>query len=191
MDLSESDAAYVRRVQAGDRAAFRTLVERYERMVFSITHRFAETPADAEDMAQDIFVKAYRRIDRLRRPERFASWLYGIALNHGRDYAKNVRRLTYAFSATERADWEVEDERRGQDAALEAEEDGRRLWDALDRLSPAYATPFLMKYRDGMTYQAMADRLGVSVSALKVRVHRARKQLRELLLQHEPNEKPS
>lgn len=190
MDQPESDAAYVRRVQSGDRTAFRVLLTRYERMVFSITHRFAETPADAEDMAQDIFVKAYRRIDRLREPERFSSWLYGIALNHGRDYAKNVRRQTYAFSRTERTDGEILDAERGQDAALEADEDSRRLWAALDRLSPTYATPFLLKYRDGMTYQAMAERMDVSVSALKVRVHRARKKLRELL-QHEDINLPS
>lgn len=190
MEQPETDAAYVRRVQAGDRAAFRVLLERYERMVFSLTHRFSETPADAEDLAQDVFVKAYRRIDRLRQPDRFASWLYGIALNHCRDYAKNVRRETYAFSTTDRADWEVLDGQPMQDDALEADEAGRYLWEALDRLSPTYATPFLLKYRDGMTYRAMADRMDVSVSALKVRVHRARKQLRELL-QETYSEDPS
>lgn len=181
MEQPETDAAYVRRVQAGDRTAFRVLLERYERMVFSITNRFGETPADAEDLAQDVFVKAYRQIDRLRKPERFSSWLYGIALNHCRDYAKNVRRQTHAFSATEHTDWEVPDGERRQDAALEADEAGRQLWQALDQLSSTYAVPFLLKYRDGMTYQAMADRMDLSVSALKVRVHRARKKLRQLL----------
>ena len=181
MEPPETDATYVRRVQAGDASAFRTLLERYERMVFSITNRFGDTPADAEDLAQDIFVKAYRQIDRLRQPERFASWLYGIALNHCRDYAKNVRRKTHAFSATDGADWEVPGHQRAQDVALEADEAGQRLWQALDRIAPTYATPFLLKYRDGMTYRAMAERMDLSVSALKVRVHRARKKLRQLL----------
>lgn len=181
MASSDNDATYVRRVQDGDRAAFRVLLDRYERMVFSITNRFGDTPADAEDLAQDIFMKAYRQLDRLRKPEQFASWLYGIALNHCRDYAKNVRRDTHAFSMTERTDWEVPAGHPRQDAALEEDEISQQLWRALDQLSSTYATPFLLKYRDGMTYKAMADRMDLSVSALKVRVHRARKKLRTLL----------
>lgn len=188
MAQPETDAAYVRRVQAGEGAAYRPLIERYERMVFSITNRYGDTSADAEDLAQDVFMKAYQKIDRLREPERFASWLYGIALNHCRDYAKNVRRQTHAFSRTDRTDWEVPGEQRGQDAALEAEETSQRLWQALGQLSPTYATPFLLKYRDGMTYQAMADRMDLSVSALKVRVHRARKKLRELMEEQQREE---
>ena len=181
MASPENDATYVRRVQDGDRDAFRVLLDRYERMVFSITNRFGDTPADAEDLAQDVFMKAYRRLDRLRKEEQFASWLYGIALNHCRDYAKNVRRDTYAFSATDGNDWEVPGRHPGQDAELESDEMSQQLWLALDQLSPTYATPFLLKYRDGMTYQAMADRMDLSISALKVRVHRARKKLRTLI----------
>lgn len=172
---------YVRRARDGDPDAFRVLLDRYKRMVFSLTNRFGDTPPDAEDLAQDVFLKAYRQLDRLRDPEQFASWLYGIALNHCRDYAKNVRRETYAFSATDENDWEVPGSHPRQDTALEHDEVSQHLWHALDQLSPTYATPFLLKYRDGMTYQAMADRMDLSVSALKVRVHRARKKLRALM----------
>ena len=128
-------------------------------------------------------MRAYRRIGDLENPDRFSSWLYGIALNRCRDYAKNVRRETYAFSRTE--DQEGADslvgENRGQADDLLAEERSEQLWAVLDELSSTYAAPFLLKYRDGMTYKAMSKRLDVSVSALKVRVHRARKKLRNLL----------
>lgn len=183
MSSDESDGTYARRVQEGDRKAFRVLIERYEGMVFDLAHQYADGPEDAEDLAQDAFLRAYRRIGDLENPDRFSSWLYGIALNRCRDYAKNVRRETYAFSRTE----EQEDanalpgKTRGQDDELIAEERGDQLWTALDELSATYATPFLLKYRDGMTYRAMSKRLDVSVSALKVRVHRARKKLRNLL----------
>jgi RNA polymerase sigma-70 factor (ECF subfamily) len=182
-DDDAADATYARRVQNGDREAFRVLIERYDGMVFDLTHQYAHTPADAEDLAQDVFARAYRRIGDLENPDRFSSWLYGIALNRCRDYAKNVRRDTYAFSRTE----EQEDadalatDARSQDEALMAEERGEQLWAALEELSSTYATPFLLKYRDGMTYKAMSKRMDVSVSALKVRVHRARKKLRNLL----------
>ncbi|MEF8795821.1 MAG: sigma-70 family RNA polymerase sigma factor [Salinivenus sp.] len=183
MPPDTSDATYARRVQNGDRDAFRVLIERYDGMVFDLTHQYADTPADAEDLAQDVFARAYRRIGDLENPDRFSSWLYGIALNRCRDYAKNVRRDTYAFSRTEEQDDAdaLATDTRPQDEALAAEERGEQLWAALEELSATYATPFLLKYRDGMTYKAMSKRMDVSVSALKVRVHRARKKLRNLL----------
>lgn len=182
MSHNDSDGAYARRVQDGDKNAFQVLIERYEGMVFDLTHQYADQPEDAEDLAQDVFLKAYRRIEDLRNPDRFASWLYGIALNHCRDYAKNVRRETYAFSHTDEQNPDsVVTETESQDERLITEEYGDQLWEALEELSSTYATPFLMKYRDGLTYKAMSKRLDVSVSALKVRVHRARKKLRNLL----------
>jgi len=183
MAHEEPDAAYARRAQNGDRDAFRVLVERYEGMVFDLTHQYGDSPEDAEDLAQDVFLRAYDRIDTLKSPDRFASWLYGIALNRCRDYAKNVRRETYAFSRTEREDEDAvtADAQPAQDEQLVAKERGDQLWGALEELSPTYATPFLLKYRDGLSYKAMSKRLDVSVSALKVRVHRARKKLRILL----------
>jgi len=182
MAHDEPDQAYVRRVQEGDRDAFRVLIERYDGMVFDLTHQYGSSPEDAEDLAQDVFLAAYRRIGDLRNPDQFASWLYGIALNRCRDYAKNVRRDTYAFSHTEdRSETSVPDDAAAQDDRLAAEEEAGHLWEALEELSATYATPFLLKYRDGMTYKAMSNRLDVSVSALKVRVHRARKKLRNLL----------
>jgi RNA polymerase sigma-70 factor (ECF subfamily) len=183
MSHDKSDGTYARRVQDGDREAFRVLIERYEGTVFDLAHQYADSSEDAEDLAQDAFMRAYRRIGDLENPDRFSSWLYGIALNRCRDYAKNVRRETYAFSRTE--DQEGTDslvgENRGQADDLLAEERSEQLWAVLDELSSTYATPFLLKYRDGMTYKAMSKRLDVSVSALKVRVHRARKKLRNLL----------
>lgn len=183
MPSDESDATYARRVQDGDREAFRVLIERYEGMVFDLAHQYADSPEEAEDLAQDAFLRAYRRIEDLRKPDRFSSWLYGITLNRCRDYAKNVRRETYAFSRTEERDEAdaLPGNSVGQDDALIAEERSEQLWKALDELSSTYATPFLLKYRDGMTYKAMSKRLDVSVSALKVRVHRARKKLRKLI----------
>ncbi|WP_263787781.1 RNA polymerase sigma factor [Salinibacter grassmerensis] len=182
MSHDAPDGTYARRVQDGDRSAFQVLVERYEGMVFDLAHQYADGPEAAEDLAQDVFLTAYRRIDDLQAPDRFASWLYGIALNRGRDYAKNVRRDTYPFSRSDQEDSAILDNgTAAQDEQLIADELGDQLWEALDELSPTYATPFLLKYRDGLTYKAMSKRLDVSVSALKVRVHRARKKLRTLL----------
>lgn len=189
MSYTDSDGTYARRVQEGNHDAFQVLIERYEGMVFSLTHQYADSPEDAEDLAQDAFIKAYQRIGDLKNPDRFASWLYGIALNLCRDYAKNVRRDTYAFSHTDHEDADLlAHDIEAQDEQLVADERGKELWAALEQLSSTYATPFLLKYRDGLTYKAMSKRMDVSVSALKVRVHRARKKLRTLL--EEPSKEP-
>lgn len=191
MSHDDSDGAYARRVQEGDRTAFRVLIDRYEGMVFDLTNQYANQPEDVEDLAQDVFLKAYRRINDLRNPDQFASWLYGIALNQCRDYAKNVRRETYPFSRTGQEDADVvARETEAQDERLISNERGEQLWAALEELSSTYATPFLLKYRDGLTYNAMSKRLDVSVSALKVRVHRARKKLRKLLEPYHAESQP-
>ena len=177
-----SDGTYVRRVRGGDASAFRALIDRYEGMVYELTHQWATDEEDAADLAQDVFLRAFDRIDDLRNPDRFASWLYGIALNQCRDYAKNIRRQTFPFSRTDAAERDATPSSlERQDAQMEREERGAALWAALETLTPTYSVPFLMKYRDGMTYKAMSKRLDVSVSALKVRVHRARKKLRDAL----------
>lgn len=191
MSHDDSDGVYARRVQEGDRTAFRVLIDRYEGMVFDLTNQYANQPEDVEDLAQDIFLKAYRRMDDLRNPDQFASWLYGIALNQCRDYAKNVRRETYPFSRTGQEDADiVAREMEAQDERLISNERSEQLWAALEELSSTYATPFLLKYRDGLTYTAMSKRLDVSVSALKVRVHRARKKLRKLLEPYHAESQP-
>ncbi len=182
MSHDAPDGTYARRVQDGDRSAFQVLLKRYEGMVFDLAHQYADDPEAAEDLAQDVFLTAYRRIDDLQKPDRFASWLYGIALNRGRDHAKNVRRDTHPFSRSEQAETAIRDNGAATpDDQIVANERGDQLWDALDKLSSTYATPFLLKYRDGLTYKAMSKRLDISVSALKVRVHRARKKLQTLL----------
>jgi RNA polymerase sigma-70 factor (ECF subfamily) len=180
-------------VQDGDREAFEVLVERYQGMVFDLTHQYAEQPEAAEDLAQDVFLRAYRRIEDLRNPDQFASWLYGIALNQCRDYAKNVRRDTHPFSRSEQENAAVQDdETTAQDDRLIADEQGAHLWDALDELSATYDqieihddSAFVRtqtRYEGRATpVEYVLKRLDVSVSTLKVRVHRARKKLRSLL----------
>lgn len=179
---SRSDAALVGRAQNGDREALGVLLERYRGMVFDLTTQYATVSGDAEDLAQDAFLNAFEHIENIESPSRFASWLYGIALNRCRDYAKNKRRSTHAFTDTpaEAKNLPASDQMRS-DSTLHRSEDADRIWGALRMLSPTYAVPFLLKYRDGLTYKAMSERMEVSVSALKVRVHRARKKLQTQL----------
>ena len=159
-------------------------------MIFRLTRRFAQEPPDAEDLAQEIFVKAYRALDRFTDGTDFEAWLYTIGINHCRDYARNLRRKVHPLSRHEAA------QRRGemrqpadQLDALERAEQADRLQEALDQLSHDDAAAFRMKYEEGLRYQDMAPIFDTTVGALKVRMHRTRKKLKSILEKH-PEDAP-
>ncbi len=182
MDQREKELQLVRQILSGERGGYRTLVDRYAPMVFSVVNRFVDTEDDAEELAQEIFVKTYERLSSFEGGSKFSSWLYMIAMNHCRDYAKNVRRQNSRFSEMEE---HVLDEKLQHDDSPEQEVE-RKEWidvlrDGLTSINQDYAKAFLMKYDDNMSYQAMSKRLNVSVSALKVRVYRAKKELKTFI----------
>lgn len=177
-----SDEALVARIQAGDTAAYRTLVERYTPMIVQLTQRFADTPAAAEDLAQEVFIKAYKALARFEGQARFSSWLYAIALNRCRDYAKNVRRNIYRLAEVRAAAGDPPTPTAVlPDRTLEQREQAQALERAMLQLPEILALPFLLYYNHGLTHGMIATMLDISESASKVRVHRARHALRRLL----------
>lgn len=179
------DDQLVRRVREGDRDAYRVLVDRYAPMVFGLVRRYCEDPAETEDLAQEVFIRAYEGLDGFRGDASFSSWLYRIAVNRCRDWAKSPMRDRESIEAME--------ESTGRSPAslaaggptpeedLERTERARRLQWALGELAPDYAVPFLLKYEQDLSYREMARMLDATAGALKVRVHRARTRLRKLL----------
>lgn len=179
MNQQEEEQQLIADILNGDRNRYRTLVDRYAPMVFSIVNQFVDTDEKAEELAQQIFVKTYERLSSFEGNSKFSSWLYMIAKNHCRDYAKNIRRETSRFSEMDAGHL---------DGELEHDDDPSRnmerkewidvLQKGLKAINQDYAEAFLMKYDDDMSYKAMSERLDVSVSALKVRVYRAKKELK-------------
>lgn len=178
----ENESKIIQDVLDGDKAKYRLLVDRYSRMVFYVVRRYVNDDDDVEELAQQIFVKTYNRLDSFKENARFSSWLYSLASNHCRDYVKNIRRKNVRFSEMEEHDLSSRmSSEETPDEEIQRVEKRAQLEDALDQISSENAEAFLMKYRDDMTYKAMSKRLDVSVSALKVRVHRARKELKKYL----------
>lgn len=179
------DEEAVRRVRDGDRDAYRLLVDRYASMVFAVARRYCDAEAEVEDLAQDVFVRAYEALGEFRGEASFSSWLYRIAVNRGRDHVKSAHRSSTADEAavgaaeggfegtTGRVSTPEEDLHRAELA--------RKLQWALGQLTPEYAVPFLLRYERQLSYAEMASMLDVTPGALKVRVHRARNELRNLL----------
>lgn len=175
----EEEFQIIKDILDGDRNRYRLLVDQYAPMVFSIVRRFTKRKEDTEELAQQIFVKAYERLESFGKKSKFSSWLYTLARNHCLDYAKNIRRTNKEFSEMDQQELAIRmKDDTPADSEMQSDELEAILDEALSVITPLYAEAFLMKYRDNMTYKAMAERLDAKEGALKVRVHRARKELR-------------
>lgn len=185
MENRDREFQLVQNVLNGRSEDYRVLVDRYAPMVFKIVNRFVGDEDTAEEMAQQIFVKTYERLSSFNGKSKFSTWLYMIARNHCRDYAKNIRRENKNFS--EIPEPELERHMGSGDAPdkeMEKQEWQILVREGLNRINEEYAEAFLMKYETGMTYEAMSRRMDVSVSALKVRVYRAKKALKTFIEQN-------
>jgi len=171
-----TDADVVGRVRHGDREAFRLLVRRYQDGLYRRALRDTGEPDVAADLVQTAFIRAYENIWRCRDPERFAAWLYRILVNATRDHLKSARRRDVSLD-TEGARLPLTSM---SDPALDADRSDlrTRLEGALRSLGDALREAFVLKHVDGRSYEEMNALLGVSIPALKMRVHRARELLR-------------
>lgn len=178
-DIIPSEEELINKILSGERQQYKVLVKRYAPVVFHIVRRFVDDEDVVEELAQQIFVKTYERLESFDKRAKFSTWLFMIAKNHCRDYAKNVRRENKRFSELDSYELEQQmPKSESTDHDIQAKEWSLLLNEALNHINGDHAQAFLMKYRDGMTYQVMSERLDASVSALKVRVHRARKELK-------------
>jgi len=167
-----SDAALVALVLAGDLGAYTPLVSRHYPSCARYARRVLGNSHDAEDVLQETFLLAYRALGRYREQDRFRAWLFRILVNqcrsHGRRRARQARRLLHDHEARDAAEPRSPDES-GLDDALQA---------ALGSLDPLLREALLLKYGEGLAYEEMARMTGASISALKMRVKRARDSIR-------------
>lgn len=172
----ESDAVLVARAIAGSDAAFAALVDRYNDLLYRHAVRMLGQADDAEDVVQSAWIKAFRNLRKCRDPERFGAWVFRIGANACKDAVKAERRGIVPLESV------AELESHDGDTATRLDQ-RRRLASALARLAPDQREAFLLKHMEGWSYEEMADQLGVQVSALKMRVHRAREELQITLLE--------
>jgi RNA polymerase sigma-70 factor (ECF subfamily) len=169
-----SDGSVVRRVLDGEVELYRVLVERYRVRFGRHAVALVGDRDAAADAMQEAFIRAYDSLDRCREPDRFGSWFYRILTNQCHDTRDRIR----PHADVTEVDPPAAD---ATDAELERSELGRMIDVALDELTPEQREAFVMKHVDGHSYVEMAERTGVGVDALKMRVHRARDTLRQKL----------
>ena len=178
--VGTSDAELVRRVRAGDTGAYAGLIERYRDRLGRYALHMLGNREDAEEVLQDAFVRAYRALARCNDPERFGAWLWGILVNRCRTAGGRAARWRRMFVGDDGAI----DGSPSSGTVERAEWDEQVRW-ALARLSPECREAFLLKFAEDLEYEEMAVLTGVGISALKMRVKRARDRLRDILREAE------
>lgn len=177
-----TDGTLIERIRAGDTEAAAVLVRRYYDDCWRYAYRMTGDRADAEDAVQETFLRAFRALGRYQEQQRFRGWLFAILANRCRSALvrrkRAMRFVTEEYLARVPAD--VDDDG-NDDRAYPPERLSDALQQALGTLGSRYREAFLLKYAEGMEYEQMARVTGASVSALKMRVKRARDLLRPLL----------
>jgi RNA polymerase sigma-70 factor, ECF subfamily len=173
-DQLEVDQDIISRVLAGDRDAFSVLINRYSDPLYRHALGMTGSPDVAEDILQMSFIKAYQHLAEVR--GRFDAWVFRIVANGCKDWLKNIRRTHLSYD---------EDDQPSGYSTPDEELDRTELRSDLDKalmtLAPSLREAFVMKHVEGRSYEEMADLLGTTVGALKMRVHRAREALQALL----------
>lgn len=172
-----SDADIVARVLAGDRERYGELVLRHQASLYRHALGMVGSPDAAADLTQESFIKGYTGLSGCNDPGRFGAWVFRILRNRCLDYLKDRRRNTVPIAE----DTAYADESEDPALTLEQTELGEAVTRALETLPAAQREAFLLKHVEDLSYEEMADMLGASVSALKMRVMRAREALQLLL----------
>lgn len=181
MEISDAsrrdDGELVRAALDGSEVAFRELVRRYQDSLYRHAERMTGRSDDAEDIVQAAFVKAYHSLRSCRQPDRIGGWLFRICANACKDHQKAKRRAHLSLDQVPA----LAAEGGNPEAALDRTDMREAIDLALAELAPDQREAFLLKHIEGRSYDEMSELLGVSVPALKMRVHRAREELQDLL----------
>jgi len=180
MSADVSDLSLVRRVQRGDKGAFDALVLKYQHKVVKLVMRYVRNPAEAEDIAQEAFIKAYRALPQFRGDSAFYTWLYRIAINTAKNAVVSRDRSPVEYNL----DAEHSDESYDMQSRLKDSEtpEGLVLTDeirgtvnaAIEALPEDLRTAIVLRELEGLSYEEIAAAMGCPVGTVRSRIFRAR-----------------
>jgi RNA polymerase sigma-70 factor (ECF subfamily) len=173
--LREGEREAIEACQRGEREAFDRLVERYQRDIYRLCYRYVNHHEDASDLAQDVFVRAWRAIGRFRGDSAVSTWLYRIAVNACLNHRALRRPITLEVPET------LPDPGPGALSGVESEEQARRVRDAVSRLPEKQRATLILKVYQELSHQEVASVLGCSDGTVKSNLFHALANLRRLL----------
>jgi RNA polymerase sigma-70 factor, ECF subfamily len=181
---SDDEAKLIARSLRQDPYAFGQLVERYATVIVNLAYRMVGDRTEADDLAQETFVAAFKALPRFRADSKFSTWLYRIAANKCKDWlrAKRPGQGVQDVDVDEVLDAGVAAEERTPERLLSQQQVAEQLDRAIQRLPPLYREAFVLKHVEGLSYEEMQEIVGVNADTLKMRVYKGRLQLsRELV----------
>jgi len=185
-----SDQDVVLEARAGRQAAYRELVRRYERPIFSLIYRMVRNREQAEDLSQETFVKALNAIESYRPEFKFSSWIFKIANNVSIDHLRRRELDTLSLDgsphaltpeAVQASALQLGDRQESALEELEARELGGEIEAAIAALRPEYRSCILLRHVEGRPYEEIATMLDLPLGTVKTYIHRARGELRQAL----------
>lgn len=174
-----ADLKLIRRCKRGEEAAFQAVLDRYRAPIYQLCWRMTRHDEDARDLAQEIFIKVFRLLDRFDEQYSFHSWLFRIASNHCIDH---LRRQRLRFLSLEQDGGADGDEAPMQipadgplpDQAMQDRQALELLEEVVAELPPHYRTVTLLRYDQQLSYEEIAESLQLPLGTVKARIHRAR-----------------
>lgn len=182
------DSALIAGILEGSDEAYRILVERYQDRVFRLLSRFTRDRMEAEDLAQEVFVKVFRKLHTFQQDSSFYTWLYRIATNTATDHlARRKRRRLHLVEDVTVLDGDETSERGGAAEPLLEQEMREVTREVLMGLPEKYRTILVLREYEDLSYTAIAEVLGCSIGTVESRLFRARKRFKEALERKHPD----
>jgi RNA polymerase sigma-70 factor, ECF subfamily len=185
--IAPDDDRLVEESLRGSQIAFQLLVERYQERIFRLIRGYVREPAEIEDLAQETFLKAFKRLESFQHQSSFYTWIYRIAINTVLDHLK--RRGRSPVQAVEDLEiLPVEPSLRcpSPSSGLEKEEIARITQSVLEEMPEIFRTVLVLREFEELAYQDIADMLGISIGTVESRLFRARARFKDKLLQKHP-----
>lgn len=181
----QQDAELIQEALDGSQEAHRQLVLRYQRPVWGLLQRMVRDSMLAEDLAQEVFVKAFRALGTFDRTRKFSSWLFKIAHNTAIDYLRRKQLDTVALE-TPAGEPDLlavipDSESESPDSALQRQDLARDLEASLERLRPEYREVVLLRFHEGLSYEEIAEVTDLPLGTVKTHLFRARKAMARYL----------
>jgi RNA polymerase sigma-70 factor (ECF subfamily) len=192
-EVAREDVQLVEEALGGNQLSFQLLIERYQDRIFALARHYTKSAVEVEDIVQDTFLKAYRRLETFQRQSSFSTWLYRIAVNTALDFLKRMGRSP--VQAVEDPELSASPVRAqagsgvtiaAPDARMRREEIARITAEVLAELPEIFRTVLVLREFEDMPYQEMADVLGISIGTVESRLFRARARFKEAMIRLHP-----
>lgn len=183
-EMQAQEQAWALAAQKGDSAAFMKIVDAYQRPVYNLCYRMLGDAVEAEDAAQETFLRAYTKIDTYSPGRKFSSWLFSIASHYCIDRLRKRRYQLISWDDLPPWRWLPDTGPQPEEATLKREAKDT-LRDLLHTLPPDYRAATILRYWHDMSYDEIAETMDTSVSAIKSRLFRARQMLAEAAQQQD------